>query len=307
MHNLLNLLLLLVSIGFLWGGAVWIVEGASRVAARLGLSELMIGLTVVAFGTSSPEFAVTVGAALQGRSDISVGNVVGSNIFNLGFILGCVALMRPLTTSRTIVRRDGVILIGVTLLLVIFLHDRTLKWYEGLVLFCGLFGYLGWLLAHRELPEEEVPTGPFSWFDVVKLILGIGAVVGGGQLLVMSAVALARALNLSEWVIAVTIVGAGTSAPELATSMVAVTKGRHGLSAGNLVGSDLFNMLGVLGLAGILRTLTISSMAWWSLVVMFATVVVVVVFMWTGRRVTRGEGLVLIAISVARWAFDLTR
>ncbi len=307
MHSFLNLLLLLVSIGFLWGGAVWIVEGASRVAARLGLSELMIGLTVVAFGTSSPEFAVTVGAALQGRSDISVGNVVGSNIFNLGFILGSVALMRPLATSRSIVRRDGMFLIGTTLLLVFFLHDLTLQHYEGVVLFCGLFGYLGWLVVRRELPEDEVPTGPFRWFDVVKLILGIGIVVGGGQLLVMSAIALARALNLSEWVIAVTIVGAGTSAPELATSMVAVIKGRHGLSAGNLVGSDLFNMLGVLGLAGILRTLTISSMAWVSLVVMFATVVVVVVFMRTGRRVTRGEGLVLIAISVARWAFDLAR
>jgi len=171
---------LIASILGLGWGAVWLVESAARIAKRLGLSELVIGLTVVAIGTSAPEFAVTVGAALKGQADIAVGNVVGSNIFNLGFILGGVALVRAIATSRTLVVRDGGVLIGATLLLVLFLRDLTLARWEGLILMILLVAYIGFLIHRREPLEEELSTGEFHWYEIVRLLAGLGLVVVGG-------------------------------------------------------------------------------------------------------------------------------
>ncbi len=238
-----NILIVLLSVLALWWGAVWVVESAARIARRLGMSELVIGLTIVAIGTSSPEFAVTVGAALKGQGDISVGNVVGSNIFNLGFILGGVALVRAIATSRTMVVRDGGMLIATTLLLVFFFRDLSIVRWEGAILLTLLVAYVGFLLCQRK-PVEDVPTGEFHWYEIPRLLAGLALVIGGGHFLVEAAVALARTFGVSEWAIGVTIVAAGTSAPEFATSLVAVIRGRHGISAGNLIGSDIFNLLG---------------------------------------------------------------
>lgn len=304
MSMAVDLCIIAVSIGGLWGGAVWLVEAAARIAKRFGMSELVIGLTVVALGTSAPEFAVTVGAALKGQCDISVGNVVGSNIFNLGFILGGIALVRAISTTRTLVLRDGGMLIGTALLLLFFLRDLTMARWEGIVLMGTLVVYIGLLIFRRQPSEEEVPAGEMRWHDVPRLLAGIGVVVLSGHYLVESASSLARAWGLSDWVIGVTIVAAGTSTPELATSLVAMLRGRHGISAGNLIGSDLFNLLGVLGLAAVLHPMTVDSSGYGSLVLLLGMVVLVVVMMRTGWRISRAEGALLVLINLGRWLID---
>lgn len=301
-----DILVILATILGLWFGAVWLVEAAARIAKRFGMSELVIGLTVVALGTSAPEFAVTVGAALKGQADISVGNIVGSNIFNLGFILGGVALVRPIRTTRTLVRREGSMLIGTALLLLFFLRDLTMARWEGVVLMAILCTYIGLLIYRRQASDEDVPAGEMRWHDILRLLAGIGVVVLSGHYLVESASSLARMMGLSEWVIAVTIIAAGTSTPELATSLVAVLRGRHGMSAGNLIGSDLFNLLGVLGLAAVLRPLGVESGAYGSLFLLCGMVILVVIMMRTGWRISRFEGGVLVLINILRWVWDFS-
>ena len=301
---LFNILLILLSVLVLWGGAVWIVESAARIARRLGLSDLVIGLTVVAIGTSSPEFAVTVGAALKGQGDISVGNVIGSNIFNLGLILGGVAMVRAIATSRTMVMRDGGVLIAITLLLLLFFLDLHIARWEGMILLALLVLYIGSLLYFREA-IEDAPLGEFRWYEVPRLLIGLALVIGGGHFMVEAAVALARMVGISEWAIGVTIVAAGTSAPEFATSLVAVLRGRHGISAGNLIGSDIFNLLGVLGLAATIRPMTVDSSVYSSLWMLAGMVVLVVIFlMRTGWSLSRWEGALLVLINLIRWILD---
>jgi len=309
------------SIILLWKGSDWLVESAARVGRKIGMTDVMIGLTIVAFGTSAPEFAVTFSAAIAGQADISVGNVVGSNIFNLGIILGLCSFLMPLRTNREVVYRDGVVLIGVTLVLLWMLHDQTLERWEGAILFGGLLLYLTVLVVFRkkwqqmrDCQEDEpcvdpltddVPEGHARWWDWPKLLGGVIAVVVGGHLLVQSASEIARTLGVSEWAIAVTIVAAGTSAPELATSLTAAVKGMHGMSVGNLVGSDLFNLLGVLGAAGLIRTLPVSSGAFSSVAMLAGMCVLVVIFMRTGWRLKRWEGALLVLIGLTRWVLDL--
>jgi cation:H+ antiporter len=302
-----NIVFFLLSVGALWFGAVWVVESASRIAKKLGVSELVIGLTVVAFGTSAPEFAVTLTAALKGQADISVGNVVGSNIFNLGFILGGVAAIKPILTSKKLVFRDGMLLVGTALLLLIFLYDSTLMHWESAILMFCLAAYLVVLFVKKEKIEEDIPTGDFHWFEVPKLITGLSLIIAGGHFLVESASFLAAAMGISEWIIAVTIVAAGTSTPELATSLAAVIKGKYGLSAGNLIGSDLFNLLGVLGLAGVLRQMTIDPSAYTEILVLTAMIMLVVIMMRTGWKLSRIEGSILILINLIRWIINFSK
>jgi cation:H+ antiporter len=301
---LLNSGLLVLSILLLWKGSDWLVESASRIGRRFNMSDLTIGLTIVAFGTSAPEFAVTISAAITGKADISVGNVVGSNIFNLGFILGGCAVFRALKTKPVVVWRDGSILVGTSLVLTVMLHDHYLSRLEGIILFTGLLGYIFLLFAQKKDVDAEVPTGKASWKDVPILLAGLAGVVGGGHLLVESASELARFFGLSEWLIAVTIVAAGTSAPEFATSLMAAAKGRHGMSLGNLVGSDLFNLLGVLGLAGIIRNMNVAEGSLSSVYMLVGMCVLAVFFMRTGWKISRKEGVLLIAVGLARWILD---
>ncbi|MBD3223493.1 MAG: calcium/sodium antiporter [Caldithrix sp.] len=304
MTIIINSVILISSVFALWWGAVWVVESASRIAHRIGVSELVIGLTVVAFGTSAPEFAVTLTAAFRDQADISVGNVVGSNIFNLGFIMGGVAFLRSIVTSKRLVFRDGFILIGVTIFLLIFLYDHRLMWWEGSILMASLIFYLTFLFIKKEPIEEEVPTGAFRWTDIPMLFAGLILILAGGHFLVDSASSLARLMGISDWVIAVTIVAAGTSTPELATSLVAVIKGKHGISAGNLIGSDLFNLMGVLGLAGILRPMQVTEGAYNDILVLSAMVILVVMMMRTGWKISRWEGALLILINLVRWIIN---
>ena len=303
---LLNAFLVIVSAGLLWKGSEWVIDASVRIAHKLRISDLAIGLTVVAIGTSAPEFAVTINAAIKGLADISVSNIVGSNIFNLGFILGGCAAIRPIQTTRTIVWRDGIFLFAMSLVLTFFLIDLNLTPKEGLALFSCLVLYVAYLFWKKDPVGETESSEPATWKDIPLLIVGIAAVVGGGHLLVSSATVLARNLGLSEWVIGVTIVAAGTSAPEFATSLMAAVKGRYAMSIGNLIGSDLYNLLGVLGLAGMLGPLRIDEAGLQSLYLLVAVVALVVLFMRTGFRVSRLEGLVLIGINLIRWIVDLS-
>lgn len=305
-HLLLDAVLAAISVGLLWKGSEWLVDSAVRIAHRLRISDLAIGLTVVAIGTSAPEFAVTINAAVKGLADISVSNVVGSNIFNLGFILGGCAAIRTINTTPVIVWRDGLFLLIMSSVLVFFLKDLTLTPKEGLLLFSTLIVYIIYLFLKKAPVGEKDSGKKATWKDIPLLVIGIAAVVGGGHILVLAATSLARGLGLSEWVIGVTIVAAGTSLPEFATSLMAASKGRYGMSLGNLIGSDLYNLLGVLGLAGMLGPLHIDPAGLKSVYLLVGMVALVVVFMRTGFRVSRAEGLFLIGISIMRWIFDFS-
>jgi cation:H+ antiporter len=304
----LEALIVVICVAGLWIGGTWIVEAAARIARHAGLSELVIGLTIVAIGTSAPEFAVTIAASLGGQADISVGNVVGSNIFNLGFILGGVALVAGIPTTRKLVLRDGSMLIATTLLLLFLLRDLRLAAWEGALLLTALIGYISYLLLKRDAGDalEEVPTGEFRRRDIPLLLVGIALIVTSGHFLVDAASTIARHVGLSEWVIGVTIVAAGTSAPELATSIVGVLRGKHGISIGNLIGSDLFNLLGVLGLAALITPMGVDSAAFGSLVLLCGLVTLVVIMLRTGWRLSRWEGGLLICINIVRWIADFT-
>jgi len=285
----------------LWGGAVWVVESASRIAKKFGLSQLVIGLTVVAIGTSAPEFAVSISAALAGKLSISVGNVIGSNIFNLGIILGLVAILSSVKTNKTLVYRDGSLLVAAGAVLVLFFYDLELSLFEGVLLILTLSIYLFVLLRSKTPIEEEIPEGEFSWKDIPMLIVGIGLIVGGAHFLVESASEIARYFGISEWMIGITIVAAGTSIPEFATSVVAITKGKHGISIGNLIGSDLFNLLGVLGVASVIRPLTISQTDFYSIIILSIYLLFLLAMMRFNWKIGKVEGTIIILIAIFRW------
>jgi len=301
-----DIVILLVSIIVIGKGAVWLIDAAARVAKHFGISELVIGLTVVAFGTSAPEFGVTILAAIRGMGDISVGNIVGSNIFNLGFILGGTAIIHSLKTSRTVVFRDGIFLLFGGILLSVFLWDLTLSKIEGIVLFSLLIVYLLYLYVKKETIETEEPTHAMYRWDPILLFVGIGLVIVGSHFLVESAVNIARFMGVSDWVIGATIIAAGTSAPEFATSLTAAMKSRYGMSVGNLIGSDIFNLFGVLGIAGMMRNLSVGHDAQINLIILSFMIAVVIIFMRTGWVVSRKEGIILVMIGLLRWIYSFS-
>ena len=301
MEILTDVTIVLVCVGVIAKGASWLVDSASKIAKRLGISELVIGLTILALGTSAPEFAVSILAALRGVGNIAIGNIVGSNIFNLGFILGGTAIIHSLKTSRILIVRDGFFLLFGTFILLFFLWDLTLTKFEGGVLFSLLILYLGYLYVKREPLETKQVMGKMYWWDPLMLIGGLAMVLVGAHFMVESAINLARYMGVSEWVIGATVIAAGTSAPEFATSLAAALRSRYGMSVGNLIGSDIFNLFGVLGVAGILNNITVSLDARMHLVFLSLMVALVLVFMRTGWVVSRREGYILVMIGLVRW------
>jgi len=285
-------------------GAAWLVDAAVKVARRIGMSELVVGLTVVALGTSAPEFGVTILAAIKGMGDISVGNIVGSNIFNLGFILGGTAIIHSLKTNRTIVKRDGLFLLFGTTILTVFLWDLSLSRIEGALLFSLLITYLFYLYRNKQPLEADMHADEYKWWIPLKMLLGMGILISSSHFMVDAAVDLARRMGISEWVIGATIIAAGTSAPEFATSIVAALRGRYGISVGNLIGSDIFNMYGVLGLASILRNLPVDEGARLNMMVLVVMVVLVIIFMRSGWIVSRKEGYALVTLGMMRWVYS---
>lgn len=292
----------------LWFGANWIVASAALIARKFNVSELVIGLTIVALGTSAPEFLVTINAAMRGHNDISLSNVVGSNIFNLGFILGLMAMIKPLVSNKTIVYRDGLLLFLTTAGILLVSMTGELGHVFGGALMAMLIGYLVYLgmkrenVGDEELEDLEGKTA--NWTHGVVLVAGFVSIAAGGHLMVTAATSIASSLGVSSWVIGVTIVAAGTSLPELVTCLAASIKGKNEMLLGNLIGSDFFNFAGVLGLTCLLKPLPVSAEASSGLIVLVGMVGLVLIMLRTGWRVSRLEGALLVTINLVRWGRD---
>jgi cation:H+ antiporter len=302
---------LVAGLVILTAGADLLVRGASRLAGAAKISPLVIGLTVVAFGTSAPELAVSVRSALAGQADIALGNVVGSNIFNVLVILGLAAVVTPLVVSVQIIRLDAPIMVAVSLLLVVLALDGTVSRIDGVVLAALFLCYvaLAVVQGRKEATSSAAaefrtefgqPRGGASRLlvDVVLVAAGLGALVLGATWFVDAAVAMARAFGVSELMIGLTIVAAGTSLPELATSVVASIKGEREIAVGNVVGSNIFNILAVLGITAVIAPTGVAvapAALTLDLPVMTAVAFACLPIFFTGHRIARWEGLVFLA------------
>ena len=312
----MNALLFVAGLALLIFGANTLVRGASKLALSFGISPLVVGLTIVAFGTSAPEMAVSVGAVMDGRTDIAIGNVVGSNIFNVLFILGLSALIAPLVVNIQLIRQEVPIMVGASLLLALGM-DGKLSMLDGGLLFTLLLGYTVFLVvqsrretqaAQDEYAAEVRPAEAGAWDDrlVVQLALigaGLAALVFGSDFLVQASVNFAKALGVSDLVIGLTIVAAGTSMPEVATSLAAALKGERDIAVGNVVGSNTFNLLGCVGLSGLvsgdLGLMVPPSVLAFDIWVMLAVSLACLPVFLTGREIARWEGAVFLGYYVA--------
>lgn len=302
-------------------GAELLVRGASKLALSFGISPLVVGLTIVAFGTSAPEVAVSVGAVLDGKSDIAIGNVVGSNIFNVLFILGLSALIVPLVVNIQLIRQEVPIMIGASLLLFVMTLDGNLSVWNGALLFALLIAYTVFLIvqsrnetkaANDEYAAEIKPAGKDSWdsklpVQLMLIVAGLGFLVLGSEWLVDASIIFAKALGVSDLVIGLTIVAAGTSMPEVATSITAAVKGERDIAVGNVVGSNTFNILGCLGLSGLLSgdigLVMAPSLLAFDIWVMLAVALACLPIFMTGREIARWEGGVFLTYYVAYVAY----
>lgn len=309
---LANALLFALGLATLVAGAEFMVRGASRLALTCGISPLVIGLTVVAFGTSAPELAVSVGAALEGKPDLAIGNVVGSNIANVLVILGLSALIVPLAVAEQIIRQEIPIMIGASLLMVVMALDGHIGSFEAVLLLALIVAYTVFLIrqsrsASREVSDEfasDLPTSSWDRHWGVQLLLvggGLALLVLGADWLVEAAVEVARALGVSDLVIGLTVVAVGTSMPEIATSLVAAVRGQRDIAVGNVVGSNVFNILAVIGATGLVAGgVPVSDAARnFDLWVMLAVAVACVPIMLTGREIARWEGVLFLAYYAA--------
>ena len=310
--TLVNVLVFVATVIAVAKGAGWFVEGASGLGRRLGLSDLVLGLTVVAIGTSAPEFAVSVGAALRGHGDIAVSNVVGSNIFNQGIILGVLAMIRPLSTGPLVTFRDGGVLLAGTIFAFLTIGlDLRLSRFDGIALVSGLLAYLLWLIHVGRRDQRLVPLGPVPAAaasvasDGWHFVLGLSTILVAASFMVDAATSVARDFGVSEWVIGVTIVAAGTSAPELATSLAAAARGKQDLSVGALVGSDIFNLFGVVGVSGLIHPVTVAPEARISLLSFVLMVALVMLLMRLDWRISRRDGVILVLVALGRWVIDI--
>jgi len=304
----MTLLTFIAGLVALVAGAELLVRGASRLALTFGISPLVVGLTIVAFGTSAPEAAVSVGAVLNGTGDIAIGNVVGSNIFNVLFILGLSALLTPLVVNMQLIRQEVPIMIGASLLLVVVTLDGRLSAFDGGLLFALLLAYSVFLIrqsraasqaaqdSYEEQFEPRSRSGMGERLPVQLLLIaaGLGLLVLGSDWLVSAAVSFAKLLGVSDLIIGLTIVAAGTSLPEVATSVMAALKGERDIAVGNVVGSSTFNILGCLGLAALVSggsgLAVPASVLNFDIWVMCAVALACLPVFLTGREIARWEG-----------------
>jgi cation:H+ antiporter len=302
-----------LGLGTLVLGAESLVRGASRIALSWGISPLVVGLTIVALGTGSPEMAVSVGAVLNGTTDIAIGNVVGSNIFNVLFILGISAVITPLVVHSQIIRQEVPIMIGASLILAVMIIGGTLSRLEAALLVVLLAAYLVFLVRQsraetkeiRDEYEEGVPRkGEWDshWAAQLAMILaGLGLLILGSNWLVDAAVAFARALGVSDLVIGLTIIAAGTSMPEVATSVMAAIRGERDIAVGNVIGSNTFNVLGCLGISGVVSTSGLGiapAVLNFDVWVMIAVAVASLPVFLLGRSIGRRRGLLFLGYYV---------
>ena len=303
--------LIAVGLAALVSGAELLVRGASRLAAAAGISSLVIGLTVVAFGTSAPELAVSIDAALSGVPGIAIGNVVGSNIFNVLLILGVSALIVPLTVSLRLIRLEVPLMIGLSALIWLLAADGSLGVLEGAVLVALLLAYLVFVIrlerrGGNDAPGKESGASTPIWLSIVFVAVGLGLLVAGSRMLTEGAKSLAQALGMSDLVIGLTIVAAGTSLPELVTSVVAGIRGERDIAVGNVVGSNIFNILAILGISSVIAGGSLTVAPWalrFDFPVMLAVAAVCLPVFFTGGTISRWEGALFVLLYGGYTAF----
>ncbi len=295
-------------------GAELLVRGASRLAAALGLSPLVIGLTVVAFGTSAPELAVSVQSSLSGQPDIALGNVIGSNICNILLILGIAATIIPLKVASQLIRIDVPLMIGTSVLLLLLAWDGQISRVDGALLFGGIIAYIAFTIYqnHNEDAQEQADTIAITPIRTPLQIVwqlgmigaGLFLLVLGSDWMVRSAVAIAQAFGISELVIGLTIIALGTSLPEVATSVMASLKGERDMAVGNVVGSNLFNILTILGLTSLIAPITVApNILVFDLPLMIVVALACLPIFFTGMQIARWEGVLFLVYYVAYTAF----
>ena len=315
---LTHVLFFLLGLAALVAGAEALVRGASKIALSFGISPLVVGLTIVALGTSAPEVAVSVGAVFNGKPDIAIGNVVGSNILNVLLVLGVSAVIAPLVVHSQLIRQEVPIMIGATLLLVVMLVDGRLGPLDGALLFALLIAYVIFLVrqsraetAETRKSYEHVVGGTGGWdahwaAQALLIVVGLVLLVLGSNWLVDAAVVFARALGVSDLVIGLTVIAVGTSMPEIAASIMAVVRGERDIAVGNVIGSNTFNILGCLGIAGLVsgEGLTVApSVLNFDLWVMVAVAAASLPVFIAGREIGRGKGIMFLAYYAAYVAY----
>ena len=303
----MNFVLLVIGTILLYIGGEGLVRGAAAIGRHFGVSPIIIGLTIVSVGTSSPELAATLAGVFQGAPAISFGNVVGSNIANLGLVLGLTALIWPLQIAARFIRREVPIMLAVSAATFVVVADGFIGRVEGILLLVCLLVYLRSLMSSNETPDVEAEFDrafgeerQTIWWSLVAILVGIGLLVGGAQVLIQGAVGLARSIGVSERVIGLTIVAFGTSLPELASCVVAAIRREGDLVLGNLIGSNIFNVLFILGTTATIRPFLVDTRAVWpDLIAMMIVSFLAWILLRTGRKLGRYEGLLLMATYVA--------
>jgi len=298
MPTLINIIILLaLGVVFLYFGAEGVVDGSVNLAKRCGISRLAIGLTVVAFGTSCPELAVSVRAALKGSNAIAVGNVAGSNISNIALILGICCLIRPINVTKQVIRLDIPIMIGISLITsVLLLNGQLFRMVGlGLCVALGIYTAFNYIYAKKNGTEgSSIGQEPASWKSILWIIGGLALLVLGADLFVKGAIGIAKLLGISEIVIGLTIVALGTSLPELATSIVAALKKENDIILGNVIGSNVFNLLGILGVTASLIPITTIDLSIIDVAMMLLTSIALLPIARTGWTISRFEGAIFL-------------
>ena len=303
-------ILLIIGFVFLIKGADFFVDGASSIAAKLKVPSLIIGLTIVSLGTSLPEAAVSVTSSLAGSNDLSIGNVIGSNIFNLLVVVGVSSVILPIMTDNDILKRDMPINLGLTVALLVMLLDGQLSRIESILLLVLMVAYIALLVwsALKNRTEGDEEQKILSWpKSIVFIIVGAAAIIAGGNFVVDSAQKIALSLGMEESLVALTVVALGTSLPELVTSIVAAKKGDSGIAMGNVVGSSIFNIVFILGLAGTISPMAVAPTFVIDTAILIGVCVMMWIFAFTKKKTGRIEGAICLAAYAAYMAYIIMR
>lgn len=299
---ILNILFIVIGIVLVLWGADRLTDGAVAVAEKMKMPQIVIGLTIVAMGTSMPEFCVSLISALKGTSDLAVGNIVGSNIFNTLLIVGVSALVSPMSIMKTTVRKDIPFALVASALLLIMCLDGDISRIDAAILFVMFLIFMYITLRGAKAQgtdvEEKEKKAMATWLSVVWILVGLACLIGGSNLFVDGATVVATKLGVSEAVIGLTIVAGGTSLPELATSVVSARKGNSGIAIGNVLGSNVFNILAILGLTGVISPMTLKGITMTDLSMMVISIILIWLFSFTKYKIERWEGAILTAVFV---------
>ncbi len=309
LSNILPYLLLVLGFVFLIKGADLFVDGSSSIAKHMKIPSVIVGLTIVAMGTSAPEASVSITAAIAGNSDISLGNIVGSNIFNFLVVIGVSAMIFPIISHKDIIKRDLWWNLGITGLLLVLMLDNKIGRIDGIILLLGMALYLFVVIRNAlknrtEESKEELISVPKS---IIFMIIGLAAIICGGNFVVDNASIIAKSLGLSETLIGLTIVAIGTSLPELVTSITAAKKKEAGIALGNAVGSNIFNILFILGASSALTPINVAPELFIDTIILIAVGIMIFIFAYTGKKTNRTEGIICTLLYVAYTAYIIIR